>query len=377
MVKAPCPAGDSVMTHNSKAWLWAAILIVSALGIYSVSNILLPFIAGTFVAYALNPAVNKLEKWKISRGLATPLLILSFFTLIGGMLFFAIPFLKSELTNLAKLIPFYARKTLDTLQPHMDILSHYVDTKDFSQLQETATSHIGEMLSWVLNLLAKVLTNSLAIANLISVVILTPIIAFYMLRDWPRIIQAITRILPRAQLPVIVEQARKINHVLGAYIRGQTTVCLILMVIYTIGLSLVGLNFSLIIGVVTGILSFIPYFGVLIGVTAGMGIALSQFPDWSSIGMVACVFLTGQIIEGYFLTPKLVGDSIGLHPVWLIFSLLAGGSLFGFIGIVLALPIAAVLGVLARFFLSLYMNSPLYLGGPFAKRKLPKSKESL
>ncbi|MBL0941648.1 MAG: AI-2E family transporter [Alphaproteobacteria bacterium] len=365
------------MIDNSKTWLWAAILIASGLAIYAVSNILLPFIVGTFVAYALNPAVNKLEKWKISRGLATPLLILSFFTLIGGLLFFAIPFLKSELTDLAKLIPFYARKTLDTLQPHMDKLSHYVDTKDFSQLQETATSHIGDMLSWGLNLLARVLTNSLAIANLISLIILTPIISFYMLRDWPHIIQAIARILPRSQLPMIVEQARKINQVLGAYIRGQATVCFILMIIYTTGLSLVGLNFSLIIGIVTGLLSFIPYFGVLIGVAAGMGIALSQFPDWFSIGMVAGVFLTGQIIEGYFLTPKLVGDSIGLHPVWLIFSLLAGGSLFGFIGIVLALPLAAVVGVVVRCFLSLYMNSPLYLGGPFTNHKLPTTKESL
>lgn len=365
------------MTDNSKTWLWAAILIVSAFTIYSISNILLPFITGTFVAYALNPAVNKLEKWKISRGLTTPVLILSFFTLFGGLLFFAIPFLKTELINLAKLIPSYARKTLDTIQPHMDILSHYVDTKDFSQLQETATSHIGDMLSWSLNLFARVLTNSLAIANLISLIILTPIISFYMLRDWPRITQAITKILPRSQLPVIIEQAHKINQVLGAYIRGQATVCLILIVIYTTGLSLVGLNFSLTIGIVTGILSFIPYFGVLIGVTAGIGIALSQFPDWSSIGMVAGVFITGQIIEGYFLTPKLVGDSIGLHPVWIIFSLLAGGSLFGFIGIVLALPIAAVVGVLVRFLLSLYLNSPLYLGGPFAKRKLFKTKESL
>lgn len=365
------------MNFNSKLWVWAIILFICGVMVYAISNILLPFIAGAFVAYALNPAVNKLQDWKISRTIATPFLILGFFIVIGSLLFFAIPFLKSELVNLAKLIPGYAQKTFDSMAPHIETLSQYIDVKDISVLQGTATDHIGSMLSWGLNLLAKILTNSLAIANLISLIILTPLISYYMLRDWPQIIDKIASILPRDQLPVIVEQARKINQTLAAYIRGQTTVCLILILIYTTGLTLVGLHFAFIIGVVTGILSFIPYFGALIGVTVGMGIALSQFSDWTSIGMVAGVFLTGQIIEGYFLTPKLIGASIGLHPIWLIFSLLAGGSLFGFMGIVLALPIAAVVSVIARFFISLYMQSHLYLGEPFSRRKPSKPKEAL
>jgi predicted PurR-regulated permease PerM len=201
-----------------------------------------------------------------------------------------------------------------------------------------------------------------ALFQLISLVVITPLVSFYLLRDWDRIVERIDAYLPRGSAPAIHDQFGKIDRTLAGFIRGQATVCLILGAFYAVGLSLVGLEFGLLIGLGTGLISFIPYFGMMVGLAVGISVALAQFSGLGSVALVAAVFAVGQVAEGNFLTPKLVGDRVGLHPVWVIFALLAGGTLFGFTGILLAVPAAAVIGVLVRFTLESYRDSRLYEG---------------
>jgi predicted PurR-regulated permease PerM len=208
----------------------------------------------------------------------------------------------------------------------------------------------------------RVLTGSLAVVNLLSLVFITPVVTFYLLRDWDRIVAKVDSWLPRDHADIIRVQMGEINRTLSGFIRGQATVCLALGTIYGVGLSLVGLDLGLVIGMTSGMLSFIPYLGSITGFVTGMGLAFAQGADWHLPAMVAGVFAFGQVMEGNVLTPKLVGDKVGLHPVWIMFALLAGGTLFGFVGILLAVPVAAVIGVVVRFALSHYLASPIYHG---------------
>jgi predicted PurR-regulated permease PerM len=349
-------------TKRQKALLWTFFFVSIGFFLYMISGILLPFIAGILVAYLLNPLATRIEFFKIPRALITILLILMFFAAIGSVLFFAIPLLKKELLILAEHLPDYGERIYQTLFPIIQKVSQYIEIKDLSHLKETAKSYLGDMLSWGLKLVAGLLTNSLALANLLSLVILTPVVAFYLLRDWPHIIEILNHLLPREHAKTIRQQVNLINKTLAGYIRGQATVCLILATLYSIGFLLTGLDFAITIGFVTGCLAFIPYFGFLIGAMAAFGVAFAQFDSWTSIGTVGLVLLIGQLLEGNVLTPKLVGDRIGLHPVWIIFSLLAGGVLFGFWGLLVAMPIAATLGVLVRFIIDQYLKSPYYKG---------------
>jgi predicted PurR-regulated permease PerM len=198
--------------------------------------------------------------------------------------------------------------------------------------------------------------------NLVSLLVITPVVAFYLLRDWDRIVIQIDSWLPRRYAETIREQVRAVDATLAGFLRGQGTVCLILAIYYGLGLSLAGLDFGLVIGLVAGLLSFVPYVGAIVGLLLSVGLALVQFDAWLPIAIVAAVFILGQVVEGNFLTPKLVGESVGLHPVWIIFALLAGGTLFGFVGLLLAIPAAAVIGVGVRFALDRYLVSAYYKG---------------
>ena len=200
--------------------------------------------------------------------------------------------------------------------------------------------------------------------NLLSLLFITPIVTFYVLRDWDIMMEKISSWLPQKHRSVILEQFRLIDITLAGYIRGQTNVCLLLGTFYAIGLMLVGLDFGFVIGFMTGILSFIPYVGLLVGMSVGLCVAFVQFGGLEgigSIGIVAAIFVVGQVIEGNFVSPKLVGDKVGLHPLWIMFGMLAGAALFGFVGVLISVPMTAVIGVLMRFMLSKYLNSSLYL----------------
>ena len=224
-----------------------------------------------------------------------------------------------------------------------------------------------DIARWVLRVIVSVLTSGLALANLISLIVITPIVSFYFLRDWPLMTRTVDRLFPLQNATKIRTVLSDINNTIGGYARGQALVCLTLGIYYAFALTLVGLDFSVLVGAIIGFIAFIPYIGAFTGFVLSLGIAFSQFNDWYSIGLVGLVFLLGQTLEGYLLIPKFVGDRIGLHPVWVIFSILTGGVLYGFIGVLIALPVAAALGVVVRFLIDEYKASPLYQGAKLKK----------
>jgi predicted PurR-regulated permease PerM len=358
------------MKIHTALWPWIIAGAVIALAMYSINGIFLPFVSGMFIAYAMHPTVTKMTEWGVGRTLATSLMLLSFFIIIGSMLFVLIPFITVELISIAGSLPQYAQRLFNVVLPYLDAMSSYIGIENMGDIQTRASTYFGDMFSWGLRFIASLLGNTLALANLISLIIITPVVAFYLLRDWPLILSGAKRLLPLQQAPTILDLASQINNTLGAYVRGQSQVCLILAFIYSLGLWLVGLKYSFTIGIVTGLLSFITFVGMLIGVFAGLGVALAQFDTWTPIVLVGGVFTIGSIIEGQLLSPNLVGGRIGLHPVWVIFALLAGGSMLGFIGMLLALPTAAIIGVLVRYSIARYLVSPLYLGDEVKVKKL-------
>lgn len=341
------------------AWVWVLTLLIITGFIYYVSGILLPFIAALVLAYALNPSVERLEKWGAPRVLSTILVVSFLFLLIGLFLFGAVPFLKDELSRLVRNLPNYTERAYDAILP---ILEKFNQWQDFSTLQEKLSDHVGDMVSWGIKVIVNILTGGLVLANLLSLVVITPILVFYLLRDWQVLLSHVEKNLPKKYTKTIIELGKEMNRTLGGYARGQAIVCMSLAVVYITGLWLVGLDYAFTVGLISGILAFIPYVGFLTGLILALSLALAQFSDWTSVGLVAVVYAVGQALESTLLTPKLVGDRIGLHPVWIIFALLAGGSLFGFIGVLLALPLAAMLGVLIRAFMRSYRASAYYKG---------------
>lgn len=352
------------MIKERQTWLWVGLGVAFVTFLYFLKGILMPFLTGLLVAYAMNPAVERFEKWGIARDYGTGIMIISFFLSIGLLLFIAIPFIQAELLRLAARVPQYGERIMIALKPILDEASNIIQPQDIERLRSLASTYMGDVISWGIRVLAGILTNGLALANLISLIVITPVVAFYCLRDWPKIINTIDGWFPRPYEPTLRHLFSEINRTIGGFAKGQALVCLFVGTYYSIALTLAGLDFSLIVGVVIGVMAFIPYVGALLGFMLSIGIALSQFTDWHSVGIVAGIFALGQTLEGYLLIPYFVGDRIGLHPVWVIFALLAGGVLYGFVGILFALPVAAAVGVLVRHLIAVYLQSSYYLGQP-------------
>ena len=248
-----------------------------------------------------------------------------------------------------------------SITPYLDMIYHKFGYDD-GMAQGVLLKEISEHTLMVSkNILSNILSSSIAVINLFALIFITPIVTFYLLRDWDLALNKISTYIPKKYKVEVTDQFVAIDKVLSAYIRGQTNVCLILGVFYAVGLSMVGLDFGFLIGFLTGIFTFIPYFGVFIGMVIGTILALLQFDTYLPILLVLGVFILGQFIEGNFITPKLVGKKVGIHPVLIIFSLLVGGSLFGFLGVLFAIPTIAVIGVLVRSFFKKYIKSEFYL----------------
>jgi predicted PurR-regulated permease PerM len=228
------------------------------------------------------------------------------------------------------------------------------------RLRSAAGNVAGNVVGWLGQILSGLWSGGLAVFNALSLVVIMPVVAFYLLRDWDRIVAHIDGLLPRDGADTIREQVREIDDRLSGFVRGQASVCLALGTWYAVGLTLVGLDFGLLVGIGAGLISFVPYLGTGLGLIVGLGLAVAQYDTWLPIGLVAAVFVSGQMLEGYVLTPRMVGERVGLHPVWVLFALMAGGALLGFTGVLLAVPAAAVIGVLVRFAISRYLQSPLY-----------------
>lgn len=348
------------MTRRERGAFWGLLLGVVVLALYVLRDVLVPFVAGMAVAYLLDPIVDRLERVKIGRGLATFAVLLGFFAVAVGLLLLLIPLLQTQIERLAIALPGYIDMVKGALGPMLEHLDTGLDRQ--AALQKI-TGMTGDLVSWIGGVLKQLISGGFAIANIISLLLITPIVSFYLLRDWDRMVAAVDSWLPREQAPVIRQQAAAVDATLSAFVRGQGVVCLILGVFYAAGLSVAGLDFGLVIGLFAGLISFVPFVGAMLGGVLSVGLALVQFDSLQPVAIVAAVFVAGQVLEGNFLTPNLVGDAVGLHPVWVIFGLLAGGVLFGFVGVLLAVPAAAVIGVLTRFALAQYLASPLHTQG--------------
>lgn len=354
------------MTIRTQTITWGIILAVSVVLLVFLREVLFPFVAGFAVAYFLDPVCDRLERAGLTRTWATVVVTAVFFVLFILTLAVLVPVLYSQLVQFLKNLPGYIDAIQNKAAPLIELGRHYLDSNGGQafQIDSFVKEHLGDVAKIAAGVLGKFAGGLQVTFNIISLFVITPVVAFYLLRDWDEIVARIDALLPRAHAGTIREQASLVDDTLAGFLRGQFSVCLVLGLFYGIGLSIVGLEFGLVVGLGTGLVSFVPYFGMLIGFVVGMGLAIAQFDTWQPIAMVAGVFGIGQIIEGNFLTPKFVGDRVNLHAVWIIFALMAGGALFGFVGILLAVPVAAVIGVLVRFSLSQYQASALYRGGP-------------
>ncbi len=341
-------------------WSYLAGLAVFCFLLYILRGVLLPFVAGALVAYFLDPVADRLEKLGCSRTLAVTLITAAFFIVLAALILLLVPALQAQIAGFIGRLPDYFEILRGHIGPLLERLNEGIPGGELEQLRSLVKNYAGDAVQWIGQILSRIWAGGMALVNLLSLIIIMPLVAFYMLRDWDRIIERVDSLLPRRIAPVVREQAAEIDRTLAAFVRGQATVCLLLGAFYAIGLSLVGLEFGLVVGLGTGLISFIPYFGMAIGLVAGMGIAVAQFSDWVPIALVAAVFGAGQILEGNFITPRLVGEKVGLHPVWVIFAVLAGGALFGFTGVLLSIPVAASIGVLVRYSVSRWQTSAAY-----------------
>ncbi len=356
------------MTVERHLRFWLIGLAVFLVALFLLRGVLLPFVAGMAIAYLLDPICDRLEGWGLSRTLATTLLTVAFLILSVVGFLLLLPVLAGQVMSLLERVPDFVETLRGQLTRLLALVEARVDPAMMEQIEGALAGSSERLVTWATRLLSGVISGGVALANLISLVVITPVVAFYLLRDWDRIIATVDGWLPRRHAETIREQARAVDATLAGFLRGQGTVCFILAVYYGLGLSLAGLDFGLVIGVAAGLLSFVPYVGAIVGLLLSVGLALVQFDAWLPIAIVAAVFVVGQTVEGYILTPRLVGESVGLHPVWSIFALLAGGALFGFLGLLLAIPMAAVVGVGVRFGLGRYLASAFYHGGPEGDR---------
>ncbi|HYD07246.1 MAG TPA: AI-2E family transporter [Reyranella sp.] len=353
-------------TVASRWRFWVGVAAGFLLLLWLLNDILLPFVVGAVIAYFFDPVVSRLQRAGLSRTWSTTVVTIAAVLIAVGGMMAIVPPLLGQLEELIAKAPNFVVKAARGLQPMIEPVRERLGLPPLGldELQKAATQRAGQMLALVGSFAGTVAQRSFAIINVLGLVFLTPVVTFYLLRDWPRVLTAIDNALPLDHAGTIRGLAAEANAAVAGYIRGQALVCLCLGTFYAVGLSLLGLQFGFVIGLIAGLISFIPFVGTLVGGTLAIGMALAQFlPDWVGVIKVTAVFVVGNVIEGNFLAPKLVGDRVGLHPVWIMFALLAGGSLFGFTGVLIAVPVAAVIGVLVRHLMQRYRDSGLYRGG--------------
>ena len=342
------------MTPAVKAWLIG--LAVFGAFLYLLSDVLLPFVAGMAVAYFLDPAADKVEKWGASRIIATVVILAAFFIVAIAGIVLLFPLIQAQIVGLAARIPQLVEAVRQQAEPLLAVLQANLTEEQIGELRQAAGNYAGDAIGWISGVLAGLVSGGLALFKLLSLIVITPVVSFYLLRDWDRIIAHMDSLLPSGQASTIRGIVTDIDDTIAGFVRGQASVCLVLGVYYGLALSLAGLESGLLVGLGAGLISFIPYIGASVGLIVGVSIAISQFSDWSPVFIVGGIFIAGQVAESYVLTPRLVGDRVGLHPVWIIFALLAGGALFDFTGVLLAVPAAAVIGVLTRFGQARYLE---------------------
>lgn len=338
--------------------IWSIVAVTFVLIVWVLGNVLLPFVLGAIIAYCLDPVADFFERLGCGRLLATVLVALIAVMMFATAIVLLVPTLIEQTQNLIRVAPEIFRD-----------LQTFVNTRfpdimvEGSRLRESLLS-IGEAIqNRGGEFVNSVLASTLSVINIVTLCVIVPVVAFYLLLDWDNMTARVDELIPRDHVDTVRKIATDIDDTLASFIRGQGTVCLILGTYYAVALGLVGLNFGIVVGFIAGLLTFIPYVGALFGGALAIGLALFQFwGDWTWIAAVGIIFMLGQVVEGNILTPNLVGSSVGLHPVWLLLALSVFGTMFGFLGLLLAVPVAAMIGVLIRFFITGYRDGRLYKG---------------
>jgi predicted PurR-regulated permease PerM len=338
-------------SHNF--WRYLVLTILGGYGVYillgCISSILSPFIAGFIGAYIFSGVVQKLEHYKIPRGIASACIILMLLVFITVFCIVALPYLQKELVLLTQNLPILAKKIYAILEPCVYAISTVkIGNLDLSLVNFEFSQAVNFIAQWVIQFLINMLSNGMVVANVVTFMVLTPLVMFYLLKDWPNLLNSLDNLLPTSHAKSIRNLIKNIHRTLSFYAQGQALACVILMVLYSVSLYLTGLKQFLSIGILTGFLAFVPYVGIFIGLLFTIIAAFEQFQDYSSILITVSVYCSIYLIDGNILTPRLIGHRVGLHPLWILFAVLVGGLWFGFPGIFLAIPTAAVIGVLVR-----------------------------
>lgn len=350
------------MNFNGRFWFWLLVFLISLWLIWLLSPILTPFVAGALIAYLADPLADRLEAMKLSRTLSVTIVFVVGFGVLMLCILVLIPILEGQINNVRKSLPDLVAWVLNTIVPFLESRLG-IDPSVFQvdQLKDVISSNLKETGGLIRNTIQTISKSGFVVLGWVANLVMIPIIAFYLLRDWDRLVAYVDELLPRDVEPIIARVAKESDEMLGAFLRGQLMVMLALSFLYIVGLWLVGLDFALLIGLIAGLVSFVPYLGLIVGVgIAGIAILFQTNGDVFQLFWVFVVFGVAQMIEGTVLTPLLVGERIGLHPVAVIFAVLAGGQLFGFFGVLLALPVAAVLAVILRHLHDSYKQSNIY-----------------
>lgn len=346
---------------TTERWQWLALALVTGGLIYLLAPALTPFAVAALFAYLWDPVVDRLERIGLSRNAAVSLVFLLIGLAVVALILLVIPFTERQIAKFLDQLPRWLAWIQAEAQPRLEQrFGVTLDFADPNKLIEVVKNHWREAGGIATRILGKVSQSGLTVLGWAAQLVLIPVVTFYLLRDWDTLVSRVNELLPRTVEPTISRLARESDEVLGAFLRGQLSVMVSLGTLYAVGLWAVGIDVGPLIGMIAGLISFVPYLGAIVGVGMALIAALVQYQDWAHVFMVLGVFGVGQLIEGYVLVPKLVGDKIGLHPVAVIFAILAGGELFGFLGVLLALPAAAIVMVVLRYLHEKYTASRLY-----------------
>ena len=356
------PAGAS---RVQRVAFLLALLVALWLALRLFSAVLLPFVAAAVLAYFLDPLATRMTRAGIGRPYAAGLLVVGLILLGSLALLLLYPLVMAQLGLLLHRLPAYVGQLEKLANGVVNRLEHQLGPGVVNtRLHDLVSAQAGTVLGFIGTAATRLIGGSFALFNVIMLVVVTPLVSFYLLRDWPKVVASVDAWLPRRYAGILRDQAREVDRILSAWLRGQALSCLALAAFYATGLTMAGLDLGLIVGLTTGTLSFMPYVGTITGFLSSLALAAGQWGTWGGIVRVLLVFGLGQVFENYFIYPRFLGDRVELHAVWVIFALFAGGEAFGFLGVLLAVPVSAVIGVLIRFWLRRYLASPLYLDPP-------------
>jgi len=349
------------MNLKNQAIFWIATTILFLTFVWLFSQILLPFVAGITIAYLLNPLLKRLGELNMSRTLATILILTVFLVIVIALAVLLLPPLYRELVEFAEKAPSYIDSLWSRFEPYMKIVEETVDERDLDQsISEAIKGNVSSALSAGSNLFESLLNGGRALAGFLTFIVVTPLVAFFMMIEWSSITAWIDDVLPRHSHDTIKSLLTRIDKKIAGFIRGQLLVSLSLGILYAVALSVAGLQYGFLIGLAAGVLSIIPLFGSTVGLLISVIVAYLQSGEIYFVAIIAGIFFFGQFLEGNFIAPKLIGQSVGLHPLWILFALMAGGALLGLVGMLIAVPVAATAGVLFSFAIDQYRDSKYY-----------------